>query len=227
MPAGPGSGGFTVPLAGMAKKIVAVEPSPAMRAALSHNLAEAHHVEILPTPIEDSLPHIHGPFDLALAVYSLYNVLPIDRVIQKLVSEADLIVAVMGMGDGQAWYHSLYRHFRGRRPVSPPQVEFFYPVLEEMGIQAQVEIVQTSANYVYPDEVSLIDQWMQRLHANPAQRGELHKMLLPLVEQRGARVGIYGRRCTALVWFGKRPRIQHPPFQVVLRDSLCYNLPLD
>jgi SAM-dependent methyltransferase len=209
---GPGTGGFTVPLARLAGEVVAVEPSAAMRAALERNLAAAGraNVRLLGAPIEESLDAIHGPFDLALASYSLYNVLPIDRVLRRLTAEADSLLAIMGAaqsaGTAQAardrsdWYGELYRRFRGRQPVSPPQVEFFAPVVTDMGLDARVETIVTSRNYVYADEESMVEQWMVRLRVEPARLAELRAALLPLAERRQGRIGIYGRRETALVW---------------------------
>ncbi len=199
---GPGSGGFTLPLAGIVREIVAVEPSPGMRAELARNLAEAGrtNVRIFPSRIEEGLDEIEGPFDLALASYSLYNVLPIDDVLRSLTRRANLLVALMGDGKQEVWYRDLYQRFRGHPPVSPPQVQFLHPLLREMGLDARVELVQTSANYVYPNEASMLDQWMWRLRIDPSRRAELETMLLPLAERHNGHIGIYRQRQMALVW---------------------------
>ena len=199
---GPGSGGFTLPLADVVREIVAVEPSPGMRAVLAHNLAETGktNVYILPTRIEEGMDEMEGPFDLALASFSLYNVLPIDDVLWSLTGRAHLLVALMGDGKQEAWYRDLYRRFRGHPPVSPPQVQFFHPLLQEMGLDAQVELVQTSANYVYLDKGNMVDQWMWRLRIDPSRRAELEAMLLPLTERHNGHIGIYRQRQMAMVW---------------------------
>ncbi len=198
---GPGSGGFTLPLSEMAREIVALEPSEGMREVLARHLVEAgrDNVRVIATCVEECLDEIAGPFDLALASYSLYNVLPIDRVIRALVERAVQVIALMGTGEQETWYRELYHHFKGRLPVSPPQVQFFYPLLQEMGLDARVDLVPTSANYVYPDEAGLIDQWMWRLRIDPSRRAELRDMLLPLAERRNGHIGIYRQRQTALV----------------------------
>ena len=97
-----------------------------------------------------------GPFDLALASYSLYNVEMIAAVIRDLVRLSQHVVALMGTGQRREWYRALYRRFWGRDPVPPPQVQYFYPLLLEMGIYADVEVFWTSYNYVCDSEEALV-----------------------------------------------------------------------
>ena len=199
---GPGSGGLTIPLADMAQEIVAVEPSAGMRAVLARNLAAAgkNNVHLIPKYIEESLAEIQGPFDLALASYSLYNVESIDAVVQGLIRLSRHVVAVMGTGEQRAWYRDLYCRFRGREPAPPPQVQYFYPVLLEMGIYADVQVFWTSTNYVFDSEEALLDWWMHHFHLPEADRAALWEALLPLTERRDGQIGIYRRSRAALVW---------------------------
>ncbi|MFZ5916364.1 MAG: class I SAM-dependent methyltransferase [Chloroflexota bacterium] len=199
---GPGSGGFTLPLADAAQEIVAVEPSADMRAVLGGKLSAAgkNNVRLIPKHIEDSLAEIQGPFDLALASFSLYNVEPIDAVVQGLTRLARRVVALMGSGEQREWYRHLHRRFRGREPVPPPQVQYFYPLLLEMGIYPDVQVFWTSYNYVYPSEEALIDWWLHHLHLSESDRADLAADLLPLTERRDGQIGIYGRHRAALVW---------------------------
>lgn len=198
---GPGSGGLTVPVAAATREVVAVEPSPAMRKALSQNLMEAglDNVRILPERVEGGLADVSGPFDLALASHSLYNVLPIDAVLQGLIGLARYTVILMGVGDQPDWYGRLHRRFRGVDRVPSPHLAQFYPVLIEMGVLADVEIVSASANYVYDSEEDLVDWWAFHLQVNGDQRDSLRTALLRLAEHRGSTIGIYGRRRMALV----------------------------
>lgn len=198
---GPGSGAFTLPMASSAGKVVAIEPSPAMRKALRLNLAKADltNVRVIPECVEEGLADLQGAFDLALASNSLYNVEPIDDVIRKLVGTARHVVILMGVGDQPRWYRRLHRRFRGAERLSSPHLGHFYPVLLELGIFADVEVVWTSANYVYESEDDLLDWWAFHLHLGRGRRQELRSALLPLAERRGNRIGIYGRRRMALL----------------------------
>lgn len=199
---GPGSGAFTTPLARAAREVVAVEPSANMRAVLEHNLACAGiaNVSLVSQQIEEAAETLSGPFDLAFASYSLYNVEAIDVVMRHLMRLACHVVALMGTGERRDWYRDLYRRFRGEEPMPPPQVQYFYPVLTEMGIYADVQIFWTSYNYVYDSEEALVDWWMQHFHLSEADRENFAAALLPLTERRDGKIGIYHRSRAALVW---------------------------
>ena len=198
---GPGSGGFTLPVAEEAGRVVAVEPSPAMREVLTRKLAAARleNVCVVPERGEKALADIEGTFDLALASHSLYNVVPIDDVLRDLVRLAARTVILMGVGDQPDWYRTIHREFRGVERVPSPHLKQFYPVLLEMGLLADVEIVWASANYVYETVEDLVDWWAFHLQVNGRQRDSLRTALLPLTECRGSRIGIYGRRRMALI----------------------------
>lgn len=199
---GPGSGGFTIPLADVAHEIVAVEPSAGMRAVLARNLDAAgkHNVHLIPKHVEDGLEEIQGAFDLALASYSLYNVESIDTVVPGLLRLSRHVVALMGTGEQRQWYRDLYRRFRVQEPAPPPQVQYFYPMLLEMGIYADVQVFWTTCNYVFDSEEALIDWWMHHFHLPEAEHAALRAALLPLTERRDGQIGIYRRSRAALVW---------------------------
>ena len=199
---GPGSGAFTIPLARAAREVVAVEPSANMRAVLAHNLACAGiaNGSLVPQQIEDAADTLNGPFDLAFASYSLYNVEAIDRVVRSLVRLSHHVVAWMGTGERRDWYRDLFQRFRGRELVSPPQLERFYPVLLEMGIYADVDVFWTTYNYVYNSEDALLEWWLHHFHLPESERLALRNALMPLTEWRDGKIGIYRTSRAALVW---------------------------
>ena len=201
---GPGSGAFTLPLARDVREVVALEPAAAMGEALVHNLrAEGiNNVRVLPRRVEEGLADLEGPFDLVLAAHSLYNVRPIDRVVRALVDLAPQVVILMGTGERRAWFQSLYRRFKGRDRVSPPHLGHFYPVLLDMGILADVEIVWTSYNYVFENEDALLGWWASYFGLathEDERRAALRAALLELAERHGDVVGLYDRRRTAWI----------------------------
>jgi SAM-dependent methyltransferase len=202
---GPGSGGFTLPLASAVGEIIAVEPSPKMRDVLTRNLAEAaiSNVHLVPCPVEEVLEEIDGSFDLALASHSLYNVAPIDVVLRGLVRLARHVVILIGTGEQRAWYQDLHRRFKGKERVAWPHFEYLYPMLLAMGIYADVEIIWTSANYVYDSQQAMVDWWLGHFHLDETKRTALGAELLPLAQWRGDRIGIYERHRTALIWIDR------------------------
>jgi SAM-dependent methyltransferase len=202
---GPGSGGFTLPLAPAVREIVAVEPSAKMCDILTRNLAEAGitNVCLVPRRIEEALEEVDGAFDLALASHSLYNVGPIDLVLRRLVCLARHLVILIGAGEQRGWYQDLHRRFKGRERVASPHFEYLYPVLLALGMYADVEILWTSANYVYDSQQALVDWWLGHFHLDETYRAALGAELLQLARWRGNQIGIYDRRRTAVVWIDR------------------------
>jgi SAM-dependent methyltransferase len=202
---GPGSGGFTLPLACTVKELVAVEPSASVRAVLTRNLSETSitNVHVIPRCVEEGLDEMVNPFDLALASHSFYNIVPIDAVVRGLVRLAPHVVILMGTGEQREWHQALHRQFKGKDRVTPPHFGHFYPVLLEMGIYADVDIIWTSHNYVYENGDALVEWWMRHFNLSEDRREELRTSLLQITEWRGDHVGIYDRRRTALVWIDR------------------------
>lgn len=199
---GPGSGAFTIPLASAVREVVALEPSPAMREVLACNLSEAGitNVCIVPRRAEEGLEVVDGHFDLALVSHCLYNVEPIDAVVRRLVRLARHAVVLVGAGEQREWYQTLHRCFKGKDRIRFPHFRHLYAVLLEMGIYADVEIIWTSANYVYDSDEALVEWWMRHFHLDGTYRAELRTALLQVAERQGNHIGIYDHRRAALVW---------------------------
>jgi SAM-dependent methyltransferase len=218
---GPGSGAFTLPLASTAREVVALEPSSAMRQVLERKLAKAGltNVRIIPECVEKGLNDVDGSFDLMLASHSLYNVEPIADVIRALVSLSRHTVVLMGIGEQPEWYRRIHRRFRGRNRMPSPHLRHFYPVLLELGVYADVEVVWASANYVYESEEALVDWWAHHLHLNGDHREALRVALLPYAERRGDDIGIYERRRMALLTIDSKRSICNGNGRQAARNS--------
>lgn len=199
---GPGSGAFTLALAGVVGEVVALEPSAAMRAVLTRNLTQARitNVRLVPQTIEDGVESLPGTFNLALASHSHYNVQSIDTVIRALVRRSDSVVLLISTGERQEPEAALWQRFWGREPIPPPQLPLLYPLLLELGIYADVEVFWTSHNYVHTSEEALVDWWLRHLQLTEADRPALRAALSPLTEAYDGHIGIYRRSRSALVW---------------------------
>ncbi len=200
---GSGTGAFTLPLARAAREVLAIEPSRVMREYLDGNLQAAglSNVTLLTERIEESLPEVQdqGPFQLIFASFSLYNLLDIDLVIGNLLPLTGHLMILLGTGTPSIWSQDLYRQFSGEERVIPPQLDLLYPVLLEMGLYADVRILNASQNYLYDSEQALIDWWMERLKLIPSRRRELQDALRPLITKRDDKAGIFEVRKMALV----------------------------
>ncbi len=210
---GPGSGAFTIPLARHCKQILAVEPSPGMRTALEANLLNHSlaNVQIHPDRIEDSLDWLaqNHPFDLAFASYALYDVEDILPVLNALQENTSSLMILLGTGETSEWYRELRRQL-GREPHAvPPQLDCLQPVLEQAGIDSQVHLLQCTNNYVFLDEKALLDWWMDTLHLEANQRGQLSAALEPLTEIKDGFTGIFSHRTSALVAIPGRSKMSY------------------
>jgi hypothetical protein len=184
---GPGSGAFTLPLASNVEEVVAFEPSSAMQQILAQNLTKAGitNVRLVPSRFEDELIEVDRSFNLALASH--------------FVRLARHVFILMGSGEQRKWYRRLHRRFTGKDRLSSPHFQYFYPVLLDMGIYADVEIIRTSANYVYDSEEELIEWWMRHFRLKEDCREELGTAIMKIAERRGNHIGIFDHRRTALV----------------------------
>jgi precorrin-6B methylase 2 len=88
-----------------------------------------------------------------------------------------------------------------------PHFGLLYPVLLDMGIWADVQVMWTSNNYVYPDWEVMVDWWMERLKLEPSRREELSQALLQVAQVREDKVGIFEHRRTALVWIDRERHV--------------------
>ncbi len=200
---GAGTGAFTIPLAQKADRLIAVEPSSGMREILNEKRKRGGHKnsQVLPQKIEDCLSLIReaAPFQLIFASFSLYNVKQIDVLLETLLPLTNYLAILLGSGSVSPWKQSLYQRFRGESRVIPPQLDFLYPVLLDMGLYADVDIIPTSQNYVFSDWDGLISWWRNKLQVEGHQREELREALLPLITKRNGHVGIFQERLMALV----------------------------
>ena len=84
---GSGSGRWAIPLAGRARSVSAVEPSPEMADLLRQNIAAAgvKNIQIIPATWEDaSLP----PHDVAVCVHAMYNSADLAAFVLKMERQA-------------------------------------------------------------------------------------------------------------------------------------------
>lgn len=215
---GAGTGAFTISLAQNADRLIAIEPSSGMREILKEKRKRGGYknIQILPQKIEDCLPLIKeaAPFQLMFASFSLYNVKRIDVLLETLLPLTNYLAILLGSGAVSPWKQSLYKQFRGESRVIPPQLDFLYPVLLDMGLYADVRIIPTSQNYVFSDWDRLISWWRNKLQVEEHQREELREALLPLVTKRNGHVGIFQERLMALVCLDreKQPQLKSCSF---------------
>jgi hypothetical protein len=137
---GPGTGGFTIPVAARAERVLALDLSPAMLALLRLDL-ERRRIANVETR-RGEWPEVEAPaHDVVLAVNSLYRVLDIRRCIERMTAAARRrVVVAWSVGHNPPVLPSIVDPNGPRR--YRPGVTYIHLLLalHELGIPAEVEL---------------------------------------------------------------------------------------
>lgn len=137
---GAGAGRYTLPIAAMAQRVTAVEPSGAMRQHLEERLTTARltNVTILPVSWEDAVVE---PHDVVLAAHVVYPIADIVPFVQKLIAHArhtwfiTIRVQPMGIEFAPLWeqiWHTPY-------PTEPTFLDL-YNLLFSLGLRPHARL---------------------------------------------------------------------------------------
>jgi SAM-dependent methyltransferase len=187
---GPGPGAYTRLLVAQAQRVVAVEPSPSMVQQLRQNLPGASNLVIVPSTIEDYLPHLDS-YDLALAANVLSGIERIDEVLCALAGRAALLsVVIRTRGEAPAWSRAVQSRF-GLEPPKRDRVggQDLLAVLDELGLRYAVHVADVPV-HTFSRREDVVD-WVEGFFTlPPARHGELEQVLAPHIEERGGKYGL-------------------------------------
>ena len=136
---GAGPGRLALPLALRCLNVTAVEPSPSMAQAFlgeanSHGIS---NVSLVQSKWEEA--HV-DPADIVLCSHVLYTVLDIDSFIRKMDAHArERVVIVLFWDPPQQRVYPLWPCVHGEERLWLPAVPQLLAVLQEMGIEAEVD----------------------------------------------------------------------------------------
>lgn len=181
---GAGTGVWTVPLAGWAGHVTALEPSPAMRAQLKQAVAAAGvgpRVTIVPRawPCPETRPH-----DVLLCAHVLYGIADFRGWIDAMTACArELCVLLLRAPAPDDFMNEAARLVHGAAPARP---DAFLAVnaLWQMGVRPQLLMESVAAPYseIYPDVPAAFADLKRTLHLEANSRHD-HD-LLGLLERR-------------------------------------------
>ncbi len=161
---GAGAGRHAVPLAAQAARVVAVEPSAAMRARLEARLAEEHvrNVTVIPEawPLADPVA-----CDVAYSSHVLYGVLDIVAFVTAMTRSARReCVLVLGQRPPADAISDLWRRVHGREYPPRPGAREAFNVLREFGYAASFDVLPGSEREMsISDSTEDIDEMCYRL----------------------------------------------------------------
>ena len=203
---GAGTGRHTVPMARVVRRVVAVEPSPAMASRLREWAQEEGlaNVEL----IEGSWPDTDTPVcDLAVCSHVLYPIAEIEPFLRRLDGSARRW-CFLELHDEQIALESLglWERFHGEPRAPQPTFRDVLPVLWQMGLRPNLEMSAIPAGWSWEsmDEAAEEGRVHLAIPEDEATETRLRQMLAAtLVEREGRLFEPRDVYRSAIVWWGK------------------------
>ena len=135
---GAGGGRLALPLALTCATVTAVEPSPSMCAVLRETAREANIENV--SIVEAGWPEADvAPADVTLCSHVVYVIEDIGPFVRKLDGHGRrMVLAVLFRSPPQSQMYGLWEQVHGEKRHGLPALPEFLPVLEELGIRAEV-----------------------------------------------------------------------------------------
>jgi SAM-dependent methyltransferase len=168
---GAGAGRYALPLARLARRVVAVEPSPGMRQHLAARLAEegVTNVEVV---AGDWLDVAVEPASVVLCshvVYAIAEIVPFLRKLDAHAGRAVVMASRIGQFRGPA---ELWRELHGEERVPEPSFIELYNVLYSLGIAAEVRLIEFAARWAYASVDEAVEENRDRLLVRPGSAAD-------------------------------------------------------
>lgn len=183
---GAGGGRITIPLARRCRELVAVEPSPAMRAVLEEEIARhgVRNIRIVAARWEEATVE---PAELVFAAHVTYGIQAIAPFLRKLDAMALRHAALVTMTDPpQTPLAPFWRAVHGEERLRLPCRDELVAVLRELG--ADPEVIRLGPAPVLPfgPRPEALDLLRFRLVAGPGTPADarLHRAIERLAEER-------------------------------------------
>ncbi len=164
---GGGGGRYALPLALRCRHVTVVEPSQSMVQVLQQGTRQAdiRNVTAVQAAWEEAdLP----PADLVLCAHVLYGVEDVEPFLRKLHSHAtDRVLILMYMDSPQAHLAPLWKPVHGEDRGNLPGLRELLPVLWEMDIYPELEMLETHGSYEFDTREDAIQEFQRRLYVNP------------------------------------------------------------
>jgi len=204
---GAGTGVLTIPLARLAGRVSAVEPSPGMLARLktSARRARLDNIACIEKKWEDVvIGRDVVPHDLVVASFSLLMT-DIRAALEKMDEAADKAVCLFwfvgqrGTGNEEIW-----QRLRGESYNAGPDYIYLVNVLYQMGIYPDVEISEGEFRHYYSSLDEAVADWQARLSVtSPEEVTMVRDYLAETMIAEGDRWYTSRLTKTALLWWHK------------------------
>lgn len=161
---GCGAGRLTVPLAGICKSVIGLDPSPSMLIDLAHQVRDRSISNVrIDEANWEGWPEESA--DVVLISHLLYSIHPIEGFLQKAHRVASRrIVVMLSTLQPVAYVHPLWESVYGEPCVEAPGADEFGALLESWGIAADIEAMEPLAPRPFPDATVALNRAAGRLH---------------------------------------------------------------
>lgn len=201
---GAGTGRHAVPLAAHIARVVAVEPSPAMLRFLREEIADAGLVNV--EVIEGAWPEVDVP--LADAVYSSHVLYPVREIVpflHKMDGCARDRCYLYLRAERASMDFGLWAEFHGEPLVPQPSAIDAFNVLWQIGIHADLQVVQAPLAFSFPSLDEAVEQMAHTVAIAPGDdrgRERLRAILRERLVPEGGRLAFPARvvRSAIISW---------------------------
>ena len=204
---GCGEGSITVPLAKKVKKVIALDSSPKMLEYLEKRASEDNidNIECVLKPIEDISYEEIGDVDVVVCSRSLNGIVPIDEVLAELDRIANKYVFITIFGPENKKIEKDFEKYLGRKTEDFPDYNYFFNILFNMGIYANIERFDLNNYREYSSIEEAMDNGKFRLDLYSEEEKEKLKEYLNdiLTEKDGKLFNVKDKADWIMVWWKK------------------------
>ncbi len=164
---GAGGGRLALPLALACRWVYAVEPSPSMGDVLRETAAEyaIQNVSVTEAAWADASVE---PAGVVLCSHVVYVIQEIEPFVRKMESHARrLVLCVVFQSPPQAQMSGLWERVHGEERLRLPCLPEFLPVLEELGIRAEVSELDARPQHGFESFEEAREMLTRRLYVKP------------------------------------------------------------
>jgi SAM-dependent methyltransferase len=183
---GAGGGRIAIPLSRRCRQLVAVEPSPAMRAVLEDEIARhgVRNIRVLPARWEDAEV---APAALVFAAHVTYGIQAIEPFLRKLDATARRCAALVAVTDPpQTPLAPFWRWVHGEERLRLPCRDELVVVLRELGVEPTIVPIGPAPLVPLGTRAEALDFLRFRLVVGPGTAADdrLHRAIEALAEER-------------------------------------------
>lgn len=204
---GCGEGSITIPLSRKVKKVIGLDSSPKMLEYLEKRIHEnsIENIETVLKPIEDISYDEIGDVDVVVASRSLNGIIPIEETLAELDKIANKYVFITIFGPENKKIEKDFDKELGIKTEDFPDYNYFFNILFNMGIYANVERFDLNNYRVYSSIDEAMDNGKFRLDLYSDEDKIMLREYLEriLTEDNGKYYNVKDKADWIMVWWKK------------------------